>query len=157
MTKSTRTTAAKTTAKKTATSKAKSTRKSSKPATVSGVSIEDVIEVTAIARADTASTKSDETSTNDSFKKSDLIDKIVERSGMKKKTVKPIVEATLAVLGEVMKENQELNLEPFGKVKLNRVKETQNARISVLKLRQSNAPVVQMLASDDDSLDQAAE
>ena len=54
------------------------------------------------------------------MRKKELIDLVVERSGLKKKDAKPIVEATLAILGEALAEARELNLQPLGKVKVRR-------------------------------------
>ncbi|MFU8880894.1 MAG: HU family DNA-binding protein [Rhodobacterales bacterium] len=70
------------------------------------------------------------------MKKRDLLEKVVKRSGIKKKDAKPVVEAMLAVMGEALVEGRELNLPPFGKLKTNRIKDTGNARILNCKLRQ---------------------
>ena len=71
------------------------------------------------------------------MRKKELIDLVVERSGIKKKDAKPVVEATLAILGEALAETRELNLQPLGKVKVRREKLMPNGRILVTKLRQS--------------------
>lgn len=71
------------------------------------------------------------------MKKRDLLEKVVKRSGIKKKDAKPVVEAMLAVMGEALVEGRELNLPPFGKLKTNRIKDTGNARILNCKLRQA--------------------
>lgn len=71
------------------------------------------------------------------MKKKELIDLVVARSGIKKKDAKPVVEAVLAVLGETISDGRELNLQPFGKLRINRVLEKSNGRIIVCKLRQS--------------------
>lgn len=73
------------------------------------------------------------------LKKKELIDTVVERSGIKKKDAKPVVEAMLAVLGQAIAEGRELNLQPFGKLKINRSKEVQGGSVIVAKIRQSNA------------------
>jgi DNA-binding protein HU-alpha len=87
------------------------------------------------------------------MKKRDLLEKVVKRSGIKKKDAKPVVEAMLAVMGEALAEGRELNLPPFGKLKTNRVKETGNARILNCKLRQGGShekPGKEALAETDD-------
>jgi len=71
------------------------------------------------------------------LKKQELLQKVVTRSGIKKKDAKPVVEAMLEVLGEALADGRELNLQPFGKLKHNRTKETPTARIIVAKIRQS--------------------
>jgi DNA-binding protein HU-alpha len=69
-------------------------------------------------------------------KKKDLVDDVVRRSGLKKKDVKPVVEATLAALGDALAQDKDLNLPPFAKLKIQRVKELSGARVTVARLRQ---------------------
>lgn len=71
------------------------------------------------------------------LKKPELVDLVVSRSDIKKKYAKPVVEAMLEVLGETLAKGREMNLQPFGKVKYNRTKETISARVVVTKIRQS--------------------
>jgi nucleoid DNA-binding protein len=71
------------------------------------------------------------------MRKKELIDLVVERSGIKKKDAKPVVEATLEILGEALAETRELNLQPLGKVKVRREKLMPNGRVMVTKIRQS--------------------
>lgn len=71
------------------------------------------------------------------MKKKELVDLVVARSGIKKKDAKPVVEAMLAVLGESIADGRELNLQPFGKLRINRTVEKHNGRVTVCKLRQS--------------------
>ena len=68
-----------------------------------------------------------------------LVDLVASRSGVKKKDVKPVIDAALAILGEAIAEKRELNLPPLGKLKVNRTKDTANGRIIVCKLRQRTA------------------
>ena len=73
------------------------------------------------------------------LRKKELFDLVVERSGMKKKDVKPVVEAMLAVLGDALAEQREMDLQPLGKLKVQRGKELPDGRALVLKLRQKSA------------------
>ena len=73
------------------------------------------------------------------MKKPELIDLVVAKSDVKKKYAKPVVEAMLEVLGETLGKGREMNLQPFGKVKYNRTKETTSARVVVAKVRQSKS------------------
>lgn len=73
------------------------------------------------------------------LKKKELLDDVVNRSGVKKKYAKPVVEAMIDLLGEAITEGRELNLQPLGKIKHQRSKDTANARITVAKIRQSKA------------------
>ena len=83
--------------------------------------------------SDTASTEASDTL---EMKKQELIALVVDRSDVAKKHAKPVIEAMLEVLGEALAEGRELNLQPLGKVKQNRIKDTPRARVIVAKIRQ---------------------
>jgi len=85
------------------------------------------------------------------LRKKELIDLVVERSGIKKKDAKPVVEAMLAVLGETIGAGRELNLQPLGKLRINRSEERSNGRIIVCKLRQNAAATENSLMADKSS------
>lgn len=72
------------------------------------------------------------------IKKPEFIDRVVAETGMKKKDVKPVVEAMLAVLGRALSDGEELTMPPLGKLMIKRVKEAPNAKILTLKLRHPN-------------------
>lgn len=86
--------------------------------------------------------------------KKQLIDSVVTRSGIKKKDAKPVVEAMLAVLGEAIAEGRELNLRPFGKVKIQRQFDKPSAKVTVARIRQ---PKSQGTDAPKDPLVEAAE
>lgn len=69
--------------------------------------------------------------------KKDLIDQAVERTGLKKRAVKPAIEAALAILAEAVAEGRGLNVEPLGKLRIIRTEEKGGRRIVTAKLRQS--------------------
>ena len=71
------------------------------------------------------------------MRKKELIDKVVEHSGKKKRDVKPVVESMLEVLGAALAEDRELNLPPFGKMKVRKARDLPNGRVMVTKVRQS--------------------
>ena len=70
------------------------------------------------------------------LKKPELIDKVVRRAGVKKRDAKPAIEAALEILGEALAEGRELNIKPFGKMKVQRVRDTGNGVVLVTKVRQ---------------------
>ena len=70
------------------------------------------------------------------MKKVDLVDAVVERSGIKKKFAKPAIEAALAILGEAIDEGRSLNLRPMGKLKVQRAKEVANGKVITARIRQ---------------------
>ena len=70
-------------------------------------------------------------------KKPELVDRIVAQSGLKKKDVKPVVEATLAVLSKTLLDGEELQIPPLGKVKILQTKDAENAKILKVKIRHS--------------------
>lgn len=90
------------------------------------------------------------------LKKQELIGKVMERADVRKKYAKPVVEAVIEILGEALAEGREMNLQPFGKLKVNRAKDTGNARIIVAKIRQAKGGndggdrVKEAVAEDED-------
>ncbi len=70
------------------------------------------------------------------MRKKELIDTVVERSGIKKKDAKPVIEAMLDVLGEALADNRELNLLPMGKIKVINEKDLSNGKLMRVKVRQ---------------------
>ena len=87
------------------------------------------------------------------IKKPELIDRVVTETGMKKKDVKPVVEAMLAVLARTLSEGEEITAPPMGKLMIKRVKDLPNAKVLTLKMRIPNADA----GPKKDPLAQAAE
>ena len=73
------------------------------------------------------------------MRKKELMNAVVERSGVKKKDAKPVIEAMLAVLGEALADNRELNLQPFGRIKVRKERTLGNGRLMITKIRQVDA------------------
>ena len=69
------------------------------------------------------------------IKKPELIERVMAETGMKKKDVKPVVEAMLAVLGRALTKGEDLTVPPLGKLMVKRTKEAANATIVTVKLR----------------------
>jgi nucleoid DNA-binding protein len=82
-----------------------------------------------------------EASEDNVMRKRDLIDRVVAQSGVKKKDAKPAIEAALAILGEALSNEEQLNLPPLGKVMVNRKKDIDNGEILVIKLRRSKQAI----------------
>lgn len=91
----------------------------------------------AAAAAVKTASKADPSSNNLTLRKRELIDKVVKRSGIKKKDAKPVIEAMLAELGEVLAEGRDLALPPLGRVKVNRKKDLPNGQVLIVKVRQT--------------------
>ena len=91
--------------------------------------------------------------TGPELKKKELIDVIVARSGVKKRDVKPVVDAMLAVLGETIADGRDMNLAPLGKLKVTRMKKTTKAHIITTRLRRTE----EQTTDAPDPLAQAAE
>ena len=72
------------------------------------------------------------------IKKPELIERVMAETGMKKKDVKPVVEAMLTVLGRTLANGEELTVPPLGKVMIKRMKDVANAKIMTLKVRHPN-------------------
>lgn len=139
-----------TTKRKTAARSTRSTKSAAKPATPTPAqpAPEPVAETTPIPKVVKISEPSE---VKADLKKKELLDQVVLRSGVKKKDAKPVVEAMLALLGETLAEGRELNLQPLGKLRINRSEEHANHRIVICKLRQ------QMGKPGDDAADDAGD
>ena len=85
------------------------------------------------------------------LKKRELVERVAALSGGKKKSVKDVVEATLAVLGEALEKGEELILPPFGKAKVNRSKDgAAGSKLLTVKLRRGEARVAKQPLADDE-------
>jgi DNA-binding protein HU-alpha len=77
------------------------------------------------------------------LKKKELIDAVADRAKIKRKDAKPAVEAMLAILGETLIDGREMNLQPFGKLKINRVEEKSTGQVIICRVRRSNAAIAE--------------
>lgn len=91
------------------------------------------------------------------MRKKELLETVVERSGVKKKDAKPVVDSILAILGEALADNRELILPPFGRVKVRREKVMSNGRMMVVKVRQSTGTPGGKAGKDDDDSDDGSD
>jgi len=83
------------------------------------------------------------------LKRQELLAQVVARSEVKKKFAKPVLEAALALIGEALAEGRDLNLEPLGKVKINRTRQMANGRVTVARIRQNTPRAAGPGAADD--------
>jgi DNA-binding protein HU-alpha len=91
------------------------------------------------------------TTTAPMMKKRELLNLVVERSGVRKKFAKPTVEAMMEILGEAIAEGRDLNLPPMGKIKQQRTKEASNVRVTVAKIRQGKIDGPEARDSDQEN------
>ena len=73
------------------------------------------------------------------LRKKELFERVVEATGAKKKDVKPIVEATLKLLGDTLSSGDDLVLPPLGKAKVSKQKDLGSAEMLVIRLRRTEA------------------
>ena len=70
------------------------------------------------------------------MKKPELLDAVVARTNLKKRDVKPAVEAALAVISEALARGDDVNLPPMGKLRIVKSKPLDaGAHVLTLKLR----------------------
>ncbi len=106
--------------------------------------------------ADMVSTK-EKTGDPDVVKKGELIDRIVTRTGLKKRDVKPAVEAAFAEMIDVLLLGKSLKLPPVGKIKMMNAKDLDNgAQVLTIKIRTAK-PSTPVDDLDDDAAPVAAE
>ncbi|MCO6382260.1 HU family DNA-binding protein [Oceanicola sp. 502str15] len=82
-------------------------------------------------------------------KKVELIDRVMTATGMKRKDVKPIVEAMLGEIDKIISEGADMQFPELGKLMIHKRKEISNGEMVMLKLRRKTA--VKPLAEDDDN------
>ncbi|WP_229884421.1 HU family DNA-binding protein [Roseobacter sp. MH60115] len=104
------------------------------------------------APPETAAPETPATSTGlaNALRKKELVDRVVARTGAKKRDAKPIVEALLSELGEALADGRSLVLPPLGRVRINREKKLTNGRVIVAKIRQNNPPLKAALKPSND-------
>ena len=91
----------------------------------------------------------DETETH-LMKKPELLDEVVLRTNLKKRDVKPAVEAALAVLGDALRDGAEVNVPPLGKLRVVKSKPLDGgAAVMTLKLRTPKNATQAVLPDDD--------
>ena len=69
------------------------------------------------------------------LRKKDLIDRVVQVSGAKKKDTREIVEAVLTVLGDALAGGEMLALPPFGRARVNKHRDLDSGEMLTVKLR----------------------
>ena len=84
------------------------------------------------------------------MKKPELLDAVVARTNLKKRDVKPAVEAALAVIAEALVRGDDINLPPMGKLRVVKSKPLDaGAHVLTLKLRTMKTAAQAMSADPD--------
>lgn len=91
-----------------------------------------------VAPVDTGDETPDAVDETPILKKTDLLDRIVERTGLKRRDAKTALDATLLELGHALAAGDELRLPPLGKLRVQREKVGANASVYTCKLRRPN-------------------
>lgn len=92
-----------------------------------------------------------------SLRKKGLIEAVTARSGVKRKDVKPVIEAMLGILGEAIAEGRDINLPDLGKIKVNRTKKLANGEVFNVRIRQPKITPSEAPEGPKDPLAEAAE
>lgn len=69
----------------------------------------------------------------------DILERVVDRSGMKKGEARTAIEATMAVIGEAIENGEDIDLPGFGKLKIQKEKETGKGKAYLLRLIRNRA------------------
>lgn len=67
----------------------------------------------------------------------DLLEQVAARASVKKKDARPVIEATLAILGEVLAAGGALVLPPLGRVRVSRTRDAANGATLTIKLKRA--------------------
>ena len=77
------------------------------------------------------------TEPNQVMRKRELLDAVINKSGIKKKDARPVVEAMLEVLGSALQDGRTLNLQPMGKFIVKHEKKLANGKVLTTRIRQA--------------------
>ena len=118
---------------------AKSTAKTRSTKTKTAAKVADVTDATDAADAPVMKTK-------------DLIEAVAPNVSLKKKDLRPVMEAIFKAMGEAIDDGKSLAIPPLGKVLVKRARKGENADTIVLRLRRQHggAPAPESLAEDDE-------
>lgn len=83
------------------------------------------------------------------LQKRQFLSAVAHRAGMRNAQVKPIVEATLAELGDAIAAGQTLALPPLGRARINRQRDVSGSEVITLRLRRRASDI----ATDLDDAD----
>ena len=83
------------------------------------------------------------------LQKRQLVSRIAQRVGRGNSEIRPIVEATLAELGEAISAGQTLALPPLGRARISRQRDVSGAEVIILRLRRRH-PGGTFEAGDED-------
>jgi hypothetical protein len=71
------------------------------------------------------------------IRRKEIVARIAASSGVKPNLIKSVLDSVLKELGDALFAGESLNLEPLGKLSVNRQRETEKAKIVICKLRRS--------------------
>ena len=71
------------------------------------------------------------------IRRKEFVDRIVASSGLKPNVVKSTLDAVLLELGDALSKGEALNLQPLGKISVNRRKDLKNGEMLICKLRRT--------------------
>lgn len=66
----------------------------------------------------------------------ELVDRVSVRTGMRKQELRPVIDAALELIAEAITNERDIILPPLGRLKVQRSKDVNENRITILKLRQ---------------------
>jgi len=87
------------------------------------------------AKAAAAKARAPAADATPSIKLKEIIDRVVQAANLKKKDVKPVVEATLKVLGDALASGEAMILPPLGRLRVSRAKDMANGAMLTLRLK----------------------
>lgn len=79
----------------------------------------------------------------------EIIDRVVAAANLKKKDVKPVVEATLKAIGDALAAGEALILPPLGRLRVSRSKDMANGAMLTLRLKRGSGGKPGPKADDD--------
>ncbi|MGR3661234.1 MAG: HU family DNA-binding protein [Paracoccaceae bacterium] len=75
-------------------------------------------------------------------RRKELVERIATRSGVKPNLIKSVLDAVLLEIGDVLSGGEALQVQPLGKLSVNRRKELPDGEVLICKLRRKSAAMV---------------
>jgi DNA-binding protein HU-alpha len=94
-----------------------------------------------------------------SYRTRDLVERVAKVAGMKRRSVKPLVETVLGELSAALHAGRPLSLRPLGKVTVSKTREAGGGQVLVCRIRQRGprATAPEAAAAPDEALAEVAE
>lgn len=98
------------------------------------------------AKPDNSGSRKENATQTEMVKRRDFVERVAARSGMRANQVRPVMDAVLNELAEALLNGESLNVDPLGRIQVNRRKDGGNADVLICRLRRKKVIPLEELA-----------